>query len=288
MGIPSTRRTVKTVDDLLQVFHGTDLESGVIYQIPCGAEVQLGAMTEVEGRDWIEVNLQDGIAGYVLGSGVRSHTAIAEVASPDREQSAALDSGRVTRTGMEITYGHALRIAWFLFWRSYLVYIFFNFDTAKVLGRTIRSNLPDLWVALPLVSIIIVTLTLVILCLYRWFIHQLLRKKFRRFTIRAYNATDQEPLHHITIWSAVKLWWLLTWRWWILTGVTGGLIGGAYGLFFLHPESAALPLEVRDLILWCSNLVGLFFALPLAVRILLRKPPRGFRIEIHPNFNGPV
>jgi hypothetical protein len=68
-------KTVKTLDDGLRVFEKRELGSAVRFQPPPGFEIRLGAVFEVDGREWIEAALPDGTSGYVLGSSARSHTA---------------------------------------------------------------------------------------------------------------------------------------------------------------------------------------------------------------------
>jgi hypothetical protein len=67
-------RKVRTLDGALCVFEDRDWNSAVIFQPPHGSEIQLGAVTEVHGREWIEAALPDGLSGYVLGASIRSHT----------------------------------------------------------------------------------------------------------------------------------------------------------------------------------------------------------------------
>jgi hypothetical protein len=67
-------RKVRTSDDALRVFQTPDLNAVVRCQVPCGAEIQLGAVLEADGREWIEAALPDGTSGFVLGASMRSHT----------------------------------------------------------------------------------------------------------------------------------------------------------------------------------------------------------------------
>lgn len=66
-------RKVRTLDGALRVFEDRDFNSAVRSVLPYGAEIQLGATSEVDGREWIEAALPDGTSGYVLGSSTRSH-----------------------------------------------------------------------------------------------------------------------------------------------------------------------------------------------------------------------
>lgn len=71
-------RKVRTLDDSLRLFQRCDLKSPVIGCIPKGAELQLGAVSEIEGREWVEVAIPDGSHGYLVSASVRSHTELAE------------------------------------------------------------------------------------------------------------------------------------------------------------------------------------------------------------------
>jgi hypothetical protein len=67
---------VQTFDNTLRIFEDSDFQSAVKSEVPYGTVLQLGATTEIAGREWIEVTLPDGTAGYVLASSVRSHAII--------------------------------------------------------------------------------------------------------------------------------------------------------------------------------------------------------------------
>jgi hypothetical protein len=70
------RQKVTTIDNALQVYREPDLASSPIAQVSKGIELQLGAATVHEGREWMEATLEDGRAGYVLGPNARSHTTL--------------------------------------------------------------------------------------------------------------------------------------------------------------------------------------------------------------------
>jgi len=67
-------RKVRTLDDSLRLFQNRDLNSPVIEDIPEGAEVQLGAASEIEGREWVEAATPGGSRGYLVSASARSHT----------------------------------------------------------------------------------------------------------------------------------------------------------------------------------------------------------------------
>jgi Zn-dependent protease with chaperone function len=69
-----TGRRLRTLDDTLRVFQDRNFNSTVVAQLPKGADIQLGAASEFEGREWLEAKLADGTTGYVLGPTARSHT----------------------------------------------------------------------------------------------------------------------------------------------------------------------------------------------------------------------
>src|ERR1051326_6078576 len=60
------------VDDVLQVFKSRDLKSDVLSQPGKDTVIQLGVVSDVDGREWIEATLPDGTFGFVLGPSVRS------------------------------------------------------------------------------------------------------------------------------------------------------------------------------------------------------------------------
>jgi hypothetical protein len=68
-------RKVKTIDNALSVFCDRDVNSAS-RQLEAGAEIQLGGVSEFEGREWVEAILLDATVGFVLGASVRSHTDI--------------------------------------------------------------------------------------------------------------------------------------------------------------------------------------------------------------------
>jgi hypothetical protein len=58
------------------------LNAAVIGQLPQGAIIQLGAVSEIEGREWVETTMTDGTLGYLVSATVRSHTEAADGATP--------------------------------------------------------------------------------------------------------------------------------------------------------------------------------------------------------------
>lgn len=65
---------VKTLDSALVVYRNCDLKSSAI-SVPGATEIQLGSMSLVDGREWVEVTLPSGHRGYAIGPNVRSHCA---------------------------------------------------------------------------------------------------------------------------------------------------------------------------------------------------------------------
>src|SRR5665213_778550 len=63
-----------TTDDTLQIYQARDLNSNVIARLPSNLEIQLGEIIVFEGREWIEVAVESGVTGYVLGPSARGHT----------------------------------------------------------------------------------------------------------------------------------------------------------------------------------------------------------------------
>jgi len=66
-------RKVKTVDDSLKVFSDRDVNSAS-RGLGVGFEIQLGAISEFEGRQWVEVILPEEPTKFALSASVRSHT----------------------------------------------------------------------------------------------------------------------------------------------------------------------------------------------------------------------
>src|SRR5579872_3331860 len=66
-------RMVKTVDNGLSVFSRPDVNSES-RQLDAGSDLQLGAVSELDGREWVELILPDASPGFALGASIRSHT----------------------------------------------------------------------------------------------------------------------------------------------------------------------------------------------------------------------
>jgi hypothetical protein len=80
---------VTTIDDTLEIYQEPSLDSTVITKVPSGVELQLGATTVIEGREWVEAVL-DGNRGYVIGPNARGHTNLSEefkLTPPDERKS---------------------------------------------------------------------------------------------------------------------------------------------------------------------------------------------------------
>lgn len=71
-------RKVRTLDDTLQVFQDRDLNSAVVGNFPKDVEIQLGGVSEIEGREWLEATLPNGTTGYLVSASARSHTEIGD------------------------------------------------------------------------------------------------------------------------------------------------------------------------------------------------------------------
>lgn len=65
---------IRTTDNAVRILQAHDLNSTVVAELPGGTEVQLGAASEIDGREWLEATLQDGSSGYVLGPIARGHS----------------------------------------------------------------------------------------------------------------------------------------------------------------------------------------------------------------------
>src|SRR5262249_40670446 len=59
-----------------------DLSSSVIATLPKGSSIQLGALEESGGQEWIEATLEEGRIGYVLGPSALGHTTPGATLSP--------------------------------------------------------------------------------------------------------------------------------------------------------------------------------------------------------------
>jgi hypothetical protein len=105
--------TVRATDDALQIYQDRDLGSPVIADIHKGVEIQFGAQTIHEGRQWIEARLADGAFGYVLGPSARAHTTmgigeradvVASSAVTEQPKSAKTGSPPPANTGSGLTW----------------------------------------------------------------------------------------------------------------------------------------------------------------------------------------
>jgi len=70
----ATEKT-KTADEELRIYESPDSLSPLLVKIPEGTDIELGAVTETNGVDWILVKLADGKQGYALGN-ARVHTVL--------------------------------------------------------------------------------------------------------------------------------------------------------------------------------------------------------------------
>jgi hypothetical protein len=64
---------VKTIDDGLRVFVHPDFNSASRV-LSIGSELQLGHVSDIDGHEWVEVELSDGEAAFAVGASARSHT----------------------------------------------------------------------------------------------------------------------------------------------------------------------------------------------------------------------
>ena len=67
-------QSVRAADDSLFIYQDCDFNSAIVGRPVKGTEIQLGAMSEIEGREWFEAALPNGDKGYVLAATTRSHT----------------------------------------------------------------------------------------------------------------------------------------------------------------------------------------------------------------------
>ena len=65
---PLTGRMVKTLDDVLTIYRQSDFTSAVVSRPAKGTEVRIVSLSEIDGREWYEVELPNGERGHVLGS----------------------------------------------------------------------------------------------------------------------------------------------------------------------------------------------------------------------------
>jgi hypothetical protein len=107
-------RKVRTLDDTLRAFQDRDLNSPVIGQLPAGVEIQLGAVSEIEGREWVEATLPDGTAGFLVSASDRRHTEAADESVPfnpenrNSQQAPHAPSDSKTTSGTKSEYGGLL------------------------------------------------------------------------------------------------------------------------------------------------------------------------------------
>jgi hypothetical protein len=111
-------RKVRTLDDTLRVFQDRDLNSPVIGQLPNGVEIQLGAVSEIEGREWVEATLPDGTTGYLVSASARSHTEAADKSVPPNppngrsQQPPHKPSDSEATSVTDSAFGASFRSAW--------------------------------------------------------------------------------------------------------------------------------------------------------------------------------
>lgn len=67
----------KTIDDSLVIYEDHDLSSKTVATLSKDTSIDLGTSQEADGREWIEVTLDGGTKGYVLGPAARGHTTLA-------------------------------------------------------------------------------------------------------------------------------------------------------------------------------------------------------------------
>lgn len=68
-------RKVKTLDGQVTVYKSCELKSAVVNSPPKGTEIQLGSISVIDGREWVEAILPNGDRGYALSPNLRSHCA---------------------------------------------------------------------------------------------------------------------------------------------------------------------------------------------------------------------
>lgn len=73
-----TQRLITTLDGGLTAFRSRDLSSELADPIQSGVKIQLGAVSMVEGREWVEATLPNGEICYMIGASLRSHAIPAE------------------------------------------------------------------------------------------------------------------------------------------------------------------------------------------------------------------
>ena len=95
---------VTTINDGLRVYPFRDLGSAPLPAIAKDAEIEIGAATELDGQEWIEVKLPDGASGYSMGSSLREHTTLGEAGpvNPGQVSVAANDPPKTYLVGTEL------------------------------------------------------------------------------------------------------------------------------------------------------------------------------------------
>ena len=71
----SGNRIVRTLDGEMILYKNCDLKSAIVGSLTSGIEIQLGSVSVVDGREWVEAALPNGDRCYALGPSVRSHCA---------------------------------------------------------------------------------------------------------------------------------------------------------------------------------------------------------------------
>lgn len=98
---------VTTTDDTVQVFRERDLRSRPMARLGAGTQIQLGAVTAFEGREWIEVVINDLNVGYVLGPTAHGHTTLDAREASSAGAAMALEGIRMAEQLKEETLGES-------------------------------------------------------------------------------------------------------------------------------------------------------------------------------------
>jgi hypothetical protein len=59
-------KKVRVIADELKIYQDMDSRSAVVARLPFGTEVEIGGVKEVDGVDWVIINLADGQQGYIV------------------------------------------------------------------------------------------------------------------------------------------------------------------------------------------------------------------------------
>jgi hypothetical protein len=162
-----------------------------------------------------------------------------------------------------LSYRQRLRVGWFLLWRWYVFGIFFGPGGVPLRALHYEWKIDLLGL---LLAFVFVATSLLFL---RYIFNAMFRGDFKLFKIRLWQTGEPHVANNVSMKETVKLGWLFLWR----TGFWGGIAVGSFVLIF--GGSSAVP----QILYWLGLLLAGFVGAPWAIRAMLQKEFRGFRVR---------